>query len=57
MNSDYEENGGKKALLANLKHQYRISQCGEHGCCANNEKNGDYPVNPCFPHLTDELWL
>ena len=25
MNFDYEENGGDKALLTNLKHQYRVS--------------------------------
>ena len=25
MNIDYKENGGKKALLANPKHQYRVS--------------------------------
>ena len=39
---DYEENGKKKALLANLKHQYRVSQYGEHDYRANNKKNGDY---------------
>ena len=27
MNFDYEENGGKKAFLANPKQQYRVSQC------------------------------
>ena len=36
MNFDYEENGGKKAFLANPKHQYRVSQCGEHDCHGNN---------------------
>ena len=34
MNFDYTRNGGKKwqkeSLRANLKHQYRLSQCGEH---------------------------
>ena len=25
---DYEENGEKKAFLANPKHQYRVPQCG-----------------------------
>ena len=30
MNFDYEKNGGKKAFLANPKHQYRVSQYGEH---------------------------
>ena len=42
MNFNYEENGGKKALLANPKHQYRVSQCVEHDCNANNKKNGDF---------------
>ena len=42
MNFDYEENGRRKALLANEKHQYHVSQCGEHDCRANNRKNGGY---------------
>ena len=41
MNIDYKENGGKKALLPNLKDQYCVSQCGEHDCHANDKKNGD----------------
>ena len=32
----------RKALLASLKHQYHVSQCGERGCSANNNRNGDY---------------
>ena len=39
MNFDYKENAGKKALLANLKHQYLVSQCGEHYWHAMNKKN------------------
>ena len=35
MNFDYKENGGKKAFLANPKHQYLVSQCGEHDCCVD----------------------
>ena len=46
MNFDYEENGGKKALHANPKHQYHISQYGEHDCHPNNKKNGDYYEYP-----------
>ena len=42
MNFNYKENGGKKALLANPKHQYRVSQCVEYDCHANNKRNGDY---------------
>ena len=34
MNFDYKENGGKKAFLLNPKHQYRVSQSGEHDCVA-----------------------
>ena len=36
MNFDYKKNGGKKVFLANPKHQYDVSQCGEHDCHANN---------------------
>ena len=28
----------RKAFLANPKHQYRISQCVEHDCSANNKR-------------------
>ena len=55
MNFDYKENGGKKAFLANPKHQYHVSQCGELDCCANNKKNGDYHVHPHLSNFTDEL--
>ena len=36
INTDYDENGGKKVFLANPNHQYDVSQCGEHDCHANN---------------------
>ena len=39
MTINYKENGEKKSFLANLKHQYRVSQCGEYNCSANNNKN------------------
>ena len=45
----------QKAFLANPKHQYRISQCGEHNCSANNKKNRDYYKYPSLSHLIDEL--
>ena len=32
----------KKAFVANLKHQYRVSQSEEHDCSAHNKKNEDY---------------
>ena len=44
-----------KAFFANLKHQYRVSQCEEHDCQTNNEKNGDCYGNPTLSHLTYEL--
>ena len=55
MNFDYKENGRKKAFLANPKHQYHVSQCGEHDCHANNKKKGDYYAYPSLSHLMDEL--
>ena len=38
----------------NLKHQYRVSQCVERHCSANNKKNGEYYEYPGLSHLTDE---
>ena len=55
MNFDYEENGGKNALLANPKHQYRVSQCEKHDCNADNKKNGDCYWYPSFCHCMAEL--
>ena len=55
MNFDYEKNGGKKAFLANPKHQYHVSQCEEHYCCANNKKNRNYYESPNLSHFTDKL--
>ena len=55
MNFNYKENGQKKAFPASLKQQYCVSQCGEHDCCANNNKNGDYYVHPSLSHFIDEL--
>ena len=55
MNIDYKENEGKKASLANPKHQCRVSQCAEHDCCANNKKNGDCYAYPNLSHFKDEL--
>ena len=44
-----------KAFLAKPKHQYRLSQYGEHGCSAHNSKNADYNEYPSLSHLVDEL--
>ena len=38
MNFDYKKNGEKKVFLANMKHQYCISQHGEHDCGALLQK-------------------
>ena len=55
MNFDYKENGGKRALLANPKHQCHVSQCGEHDCSTNNKKNGDYYEYPSLSPFSNEL--
>ena len=39
---------GRKAFLANPKHQYHVSQYGELDCIACNAKNGDYYEYPKF---------
>ena len=55
MNFDFKENGGRKALLANPKHQYRVSQCEKHDCNANNKKNGGCYGFSSLSHFMDEL--
>ena len=55
MNFDNMENGAKKAFLANPKHKYHISQCGEHDCHANNKNKGDYYEYLSLSLLTDKL--
>ena len=44
----------RKAFRANPKHQYHLSQFGEHYCGAHNEKNRDYIEYPSLSHFTDE---
>ena len=46
-----------KASLTNPKHQYLVSQRGEHDCMPNHKKNIDYYENPSLTHLVDKLWL
>ena len=53
MTINYKENGGKKSFLANHNHEYHVSQCGEHDCSANNNKNGDYNEYPNLSHFMD----
>ena len=47
--------GERKALLANPKLLYHVSQCREHDCSANNKMNGDYYEYLCFSHFMDKL--
>ena len=44
----------RNAFLVDPKHQYRVSECGEHDCSTQNEKNGDYNKYPSFYHFMDE---
>ena len=44
----------RKAFPANPKHQYHVSQWGEHDCSTYNEKNGDYYENPSLTYFVDE---
>ena len=40
INFDYEEMVERKASLANPKHQFSASQCGEHDCSPNKKRMG-----------------
>ena len=44
----------RKAFLVNPKHEYLVSQRGEHDCSAHNKKNGDYYEYPRLSHFTYE---
>ena len=44
----------RKAFLANPKHQYFVSQWGEHDGRAHNEKNRDYNEYPSLSYFTNE---
>ena len=55
INFDYKENGRKKGFIANPKHQYHVSQCGEQDCHANNEKNRDYFEYPSLSPFQNKL--
>ena len=44
----------RKAYLAKSKHQYCVSQCGEHDCSARNKKNRDCYDFPSLIHFIDE---
>ena len=44
----------RKAFHANPKHQYRVSQYGEHDYRAHNKKNVDYSEYSTLTHFTQE---
>ena len=43
----------RKTFPANPKHQYSVSQRGEHDCSAHNKKNGDYYEYPGLSYFID----
>ena len=45
----------RKTFLANLMHQNRVPQYGEHDYSATNKKNRDCYENPSLTHFMDEL--
>ena len=44
----------RKTFPANTKHQYYVSQSGEHDCSAHNKKNGDCYEYPSLSHFKDK---
>ena len=44
----------RKSFPTNLKHQYSVSQCGEHDYSAHKKKNEDYYEYASLSHFTDE---
>ena len=47
----------RKAFPSNQKHQYCVSQQGEHDYSAHNKKNGDYYAYLSSTHFVDEFLL
>ena len=43
-----------EAFLGNPKHQYHVSQWGEHDCSGQNKKNRDCYEYQSLSHFTDE---
>ena len=54
MNFGYKEIDGRKAFLPNPKHQYHVSQSGEHDCSANNKMERDYYKYPSLSHSANK---
>ena len=47
----------RNIFLANLKHQYRVSELGEQDGSAHNIKNEDYYDSPSLSHFMDKHQL
>ena len=45
----------REDFVVNPKHQYHVSQGGEHACSANNQKIEDYYEYLRLSHFTNEL--
>ena len=54
ININYNENSGKKSFSSKPKHQYHVSQQGEHDCSAHNKQNGDDYKYPSLTYFTNE---
>ena len=54
MNINLRKTVGGNASLANPKHQYHVSQKGEHDSSAHKKKSGDYYEYPSLSHLIDK---
>ena len=44
----------RKAFAINPKHQYHLSERGEHDCSTHNENGGDYYNYPSLSHFMNE---
>ena len=49
--------GRKRSFSYETKASIPLSQKGECAYGAQSWNKGDYYVNPCLPHLIDELWF
>ena len=48
---------GRKAFLANLEHQYHVSQGGECDISAHSYRKGNYNAYSSLSHFTDKHYL
>ena len=54
MKTNYKEMVEIIASVVNPKHQYRVSQCGEHDLVPITKKNRDYFEHPGLTHFMNE---